>query len=129
MDSQLVTRTFADQQRRPLGRLGESDMASSRARSSIAAEVGRQSRGIPLDVATRALFEPTFGHDFSRVRVHADRAAAHAAKAIDASAYTVGRDIVFGEGMYNPRTPRGLSLLAHELTHVAQQRLIDRPAR
>jgi hypothetical protein len=59
--------------------------------------------------------------DFSQVRVHADTSAAESAQAIDAAAYTVGSDIVFGAGQYSPHTTPGRNLLAHELTHVAQQ--------
>lgn len=61
------------------------------------------------------------GHDFSRVRVHAGERAAAAARSLDARAFTVGRDIVFGAGEYAPHTPAGRRLLAHELTHVVQQ--------
>jgi hypothetical protein len=80
-----------------------------------------RSPGQPLDAATKAFFAPRFGHDFSHVRVHTDAAAAHSARAVDASAYTVGRDIVFASGKYEPGTDSGRRLLAHELTHVAQQ--------
>jgi hypothetical protein len=80
-----------------------------------------RSPGRPLDAATRAFFEPRFGHDFGRVRVHTDSRAAAAAGAIDALAYTVGQDVVFGSGMYAPGTSAGQRLLAHELTHVVQQ--------
>ena len=79
------------------------------------------SPGQPLDAPTRAFFEPRFDHDFSRVRVHANRTAAQLARTIDARAYTTGRNIVFGEGMYRPGTPGGRRLLAHELAHVIQQ--------
>lgn len=82
--------------------------------------------GRPLDPATRALMEPRFGHDFSRVRIHTGAHAAASARAVEARAYTVGRDIVFGAGQYAPGTEPGRRLLAHELTHVAQQRRPDR---
>lgn len=84
-----------------------------------------QSPGRPLDQATRAFMEPRFGHDFSRVRVHTDVRAAESARAVNALAYTVGRSVVFGAGQYAPRAPHGLSLLAHELTHVAQQHQVS----
>jgi hypothetical protein len=72
--------------------------------------------------------EPRFGHDFGNVRVHTDAKAAKSAKAVNALAYTVGRDVVFGAGQYAPRSSTGQMLLAHELTHVRQQRRIgDRP--
>jgi Domain of unknown function (DUF4157) len=62
-----------------------------------------------------------FGHDFAQVRVHTDGRAAESALAVDALAYTVGHDIVFGVGRYAPQSPTGQSLLAHELSHVTQQ--------
>ncbi|WP_437995885.1 DUF4157 domain-containing protein [Sorangium sp. So ce185] len=76
--------------------------------------------GEPLPRATRDFFEPRFGHDFSRVRVHADGEAAKAAQAVQARAYTVGTSIVFGRDQYAPDSPEGKRLLAHELAHVAQ---------
>jgi hypothetical protein len=65
--------------------------------------------------------EPRFGHDFSRVRVHTDARAAESAEAVHATAYTVGRDVVFGAGQYAPQSEAGRRLLAHELAHVVQQ--------
>ncbi len=77
--------------------------------------------GQPLGAATRAFFEPRFGHDFGHVRVHADSQAAASAHAVQARAYTVGRDLVFASGAYAPHSRAGQHLLAHELTHVLQQ--------
>jgi hypothetical protein len=77
--------------------------------------------GTPLPRALRSYFEPRFGHDFSQVRVHTDAGAATAARGIQARAYTLGRDVVFGAGEYAPATEGGKRLLAHELTHVIQQ--------
>ena len=77
--------------------------------------------GSPLDASTRDFMEPRFGHDFGSVRVHTDERAAQSARSVGASAYTVGRDVVFGSGQYAPETQRGRRLLAHELTHVVQQ--------
>jgi hypothetical protein len=79
------------------------------------------SPGRPLDAATRAFMEPRFGHDFSSVRVHTGDRAARSAEAVDARAYTVGRDIVFGRGAYAPQAAGGRTLLAHELAHTLQQ--------
>lgn len=84
-----------------------------------------RSPGQPLDVATRTFMEPHFEHDFSQVRVHTDAKAAESAKSIDALAYTVGRDIMFGISQYAPATSEGKKLLAHELTHVVQHRGAD----
>lgn len=80
-----------------------------------------QSPGQPLDSATRGFMEPRFGHDFSMVRVHADNQAADAARTIEARAFTVGQNIVFGRGEFAPATKAGSRLLTHELTHVVQQ--------
>lgn len=78
--------------------------------------------GRALSARTRADFESRFGgHDFSRVRIHTGAAAARSAKAMHAQAYTVGHDIVFGEGRFAPDSGSGRMLLAHELTHVLQQ--------
>lgn len=100
--------------------LGASDTGHAAA-PPIVHEVLR-SPGQPLDLATRAFFEPRFGHDFSQVRVHADAKAADSAKAVNALGYTVGRHMVFSTGQYAPNNPQGKRLLAHELTHVMQQR-------
>lgn len=81
-----------------------------------------RSPGQPLDPATRAFMEPRFGHDFSEVRVHTDAKAAESARSVNALAYTVGRNVVLGEGHYAPRARTGRSILAHELAHVVQQR-------
>jgi Domain of unknown function (DUF4157) len=88
--------------------------------SSVHATV--KSPGQPLDRAARAFFQPRFGHDFSAVRVHTDAAAARSALELNAHAYTVGHDIVFAAGRFVPQTGKGRRLLAHELTHVVQQR-------
>jgi outer membrane protein OmpA-like peptidoglycan-associated protein len=76
--------------------------------------------GQPLDATTRAYMEPRFGHDFSRVHVHSDARAAESARAVDAQAYAVGDDLVFGAGQFAPNSASGRKLLAHELAHVAQ---------
>ncbi len=65
--------------------------------------------------------EQRFGHDFSRVRVHTDPAAQHSAREVNAHAYTVGHNLVFGAGQFAPETPTGRHLIAHELTHTLQQ--------
>jgi hypothetical protein len=79
------------------------------------------SAGQPLENSTRNFMEPRFGSDFSHVRVHANSQAADSAHAINAKAYTSGKDIVFGEGQYRPQSDSGNRLIAHELTHVLQQ--------
>jgi outer membrane protein OmpA-like peptidoglycan-associated protein len=84
------------------------------------------SSGQPLDGGTRAFMEPRFGHDFSGVRIHTDARAAESARSVNALAYTVGKNVVFGTGQYSPGTSEGRKLLAHELTHVVQQ--FDQPS-
>lgn len=79
------------------------------------------SQGQPLGADTRAFFEPRFGHDFSRVRVHTDERAEQSARDVNAYAYTVGHNIVFGAGRFAQGMHEGQRLLAHELTHVVQQ--------
>ncbi len=76
----------------------------------------------PMTESERAYFEPRFDRDFSQVRVHADAQAAESARVVNARAYTVGRDVVFGAGQHAPGTSEGRRLMAHELTHVVQQR-------
>ena len=87
-----------------------------------------RSPGRPLEPDVRGAMEARFGHDFSRVRVHTDGHAAESARAVNANAYTVGRDVVFGEGRYEPASSEGQRLLSHELTHVVQQGAVSAPA-
>lgn len=77
--------------------------------------------GRPLDPATRGEMEARFGRDFRAVRIHDDAHAGRSAEAVSASAYTVGRHIVFGASRFAPRSVEGRRLLAHELAHVVQQ--------
>jgi hypothetical protein len=78
--------------------------------------------GSPLDAAVRADMEARLGHDFGDVRVHTDGAAHQSATAVQAHAYTVGNHVVFQRDAYDPSSPQGRHTLAHELTHVVQQR-------
>ncbi len=77
--------------------------------------------GRPLEAPVRGWMQDRFALDFSRIRIHDDDGAASSARAVGAHAYTVGHHIVFGAGQFRPHSPQGLRLLAHELTHVAQQ--------
>jgi hypothetical protein len=85
-------------------------------------EVVGSGTGSPLDSPTRGLMEERLGHDFSDVRIHTGARADESARSINAVAYTVGSDVVFGSGRYAPDTPTGQRVLAHELTHVVQQK-------
>lgn len=84
--------------------------------------------GNSLSAPLRAFFEPRLGRDLGDVRIHTDGNAAAAAQAVDALAFTIRRDVVFGAGEYRPDTYSGRRLLAHELVHVAQQRAGSTPA-
>lgn len=77
--------------------------------------------GQAMDETTRTDMQSRFGIDFSNVRIHTDSEAKQSASAVQAKAYTVGNDIVFGEGQYQPRSQQGRELIAHELVHVLQQ--------
>lgn len=79
------------------------------------------SSGRPLDLKTRNFFEPCLGYDLGGVRIHTDSSAGRSASRVNARAYTIGNDIVFGGGEYDPETERGKYLLAHELAHTIQQ--------
>jgi ferredoxin len=78
--------------------------------------------GEPLPPQVRDFFEPRFGRDFGNVRIHTNQQAAEAAQSTNAQAFTRGWDIFFGQGRYSPELQTGQRLLAHELTHVIQQR-------
>jgi len=92
----------------------------------VTLEMGRdiqsiKGKGQPLSASERAFFEPRFGADFDDVRVHSDTRAAHVARSVNARAFTLGRNVVFGAGQYAPGMRTGRQLLAHELAHVLQQ--------
>jgi len=97
---------------------GRTPSLTSAVESSI---VSQRGSGKSLPDSERAFFGSRFDHDFSGVRVHADSQAGILAKTVQARAFTVGRDIFFGQGEYSPGSLEGRKLLAHELTHVVQQ--------
>ena len=111
--NQAVTQILAAQRR-----AGGDDVGDG---PSVHDVVGRGG-GQPLDDSTRADMETSLGHDFSDVRVHTDSTADQSAKGINANAYTVGNEVVFGAGHFSPESSSGRETLAHELTHVVQQR-------
>jgi hypothetical protein len=81
----------------------------------------RSGSGSPLDPNTKDFMQSRFHHDFSEVKIHSGEKAGRTSNSVNAFAYTVGNDIIFGEGQYRPDTFEGKRLLAHELTHVVQQ--------
>ncbi|MCC6999837.1 MAG: DUF4157 domain-containing protein [Deltaproteobacteria bacterium] len=100
-------------------KLGASSGASP---NDIARELGP---GAPLDGNTAARMGDAFGEDFSQVRIHTDVQAARKASEVNAAAFAVGHDVVFAGGQYQPGTPVGDAMLAHELAHVVQQKRAD----
>lgn len=85
-------------------------------------EVVGKGGGTSLDDGVRQKMESSLGHDFSDVKVHTGSSAANAAQSVQAQAFTVGNELVFNDGKYNPSSPEGQRTIAHELTHVVQQR-------
>ena len=78
-------------------------------------------KGSPLSSGTKGFMESRFGNDFSEVRIHTDSKANDLSTNLNAKAFTVGNDIFFNSGQYEPESGTGRRLLAHELTHVIQQ--------
>ena len=89
---------------------------------SLVRDVVGSGGGSPLDRDTRGFMESRLGSDFSDVRVHTDGRASESARSVQAYAYTVGNDVVFQSDKYAPESDSGQRMLAHELTHVVQQR-------
>lgn len=98
-----------------------SDTVSGEPVPSVVNEVLANGGGSALDESSRAMMEEKFDQDFSEVKIHTGGKAAESAKAINAKAYTSGKDIVFDNGQYDPSAESGKKLLAHELVHVVQQ--------
>jgi hypothetical protein len=92
------------------------------AETSPVREVVGSGGGSPLDPGARTFLEQRMGADFSDVRVHTGPGADESAGSIGAQAYTVGTDVVFSSGAYQPDSPSGRHVLAHELAHVIQQK-------
>jgi len=101
---------------------GNAGVAAVAEEQSPVLDVVGSGGGRPLDAGVRTEMESRFGADFGDVRVHTGGAAHSSTAAVNAQAYTVGSDIVFADGQYDPGSPRGQHVLAHELTHVVQQR-------
>jgi Domain of unknown function (DUF4157) len=89
---------------------------------SLVKDVVGSGGGSPLSGETRGFMESRLGADFGDVRVHTDAKASESARSVQAHAYTVGNDVVFQSGKYEPESDSGKKMLAHELTHVVQQR-------
>ncbi|MBF6606471.1 MAG: DUF4157 domain-containing protein [Chloroflexi bacterium] len=107
---------------RTVGNAALDDLLGGSGAPVAAVEAARNSDGSALDEAVRTPLEGAFGTDFSSVRLHRGAAADASARTVGAVAYTVGEDIVLGAAAADTSSPAGRGLLAHELTHVVQQR-------
>ena len=97
---------------------GDGALVSSNIESQIQ---GMKGGGHSMDNDTTTAMESSFGADFSNVKVHTNSQAVQMSKDLNAHAFTVGNDIFFNEGRYQPQSKQGSGLLAHELTHTVQQ--------
>jgi hypothetical protein len=128
--AEAVTGPSRDAPASPLGvqRLEDVRASGGRGEAGFELDAGLQSRldssrgrGAAMPETLRRSMEGGFGADFGQVRLHTGRNAAELSDAIQAKAFTRGRDIYFAGGQYNPGSQAGQRLLAHELTHVVQQ--------
>jgi hypothetical protein len=102
--------------------LAEEGAVAQEEQSSPVHDVVGKGGGSPLGESVRSSMESGFGQDFSDVRVHTDSQASKSAESVGANAYTVGNDIVFRSGHFDAASPTGQRTIAHELSHVVQQR-------
>jgi hypothetical protein len=108
---------------RSLQRSGGGLLEGGRVHPDVTAQINSaRGRGAPLDPGIREQMSSTLGDSFADVRVHHDTLASTLAQSVQARAFTTGADIFFARGEYAPSGAAGRELLAHELTHVVQQR-------
>jgi hypothetical protein len=131
VDTATMSRALAAGRPDVLGAAGFASLQRSAGNASASALVEERSPvldvvgsggGQPLEAGLRGDMESRLGHDFGDVRVHTDSAASDSARAVGAHAYTVGSNIVFQRDAYDPGSTAGRTTIAHELTHVVQQR-------
>lgn len=117
-----------DKKEKPVQKKGDGKEEKPTTSDQVAEEIKAQSgKGSPLPPKVLAEMSKSFGVDFSHVRIHSDMVAAKLCQELNALAFTHGQDIYFNEGKFNPESPEGKMLLAHELTHVVQQSNSDMP--
>jgi hypothetical protein len=118
-----VSNSLVQRLLRSTGVMRKDRMAGATVDDDLARSIqARRGGGAPLEPSTRRDLEPAMGDDFTDVRVHTDADADRMNRAVQAEAFTTGSDIFFRQGAYNPTSSDGRKLLAHELTHVVQQR-------
>jgi hypothetical protein len=118
-DEALQRQSLTDEEVQADRRAGQRPAVTSSVEAAI--QRARQEAGKPIHPPMRAFMESRFGHDFGHVRVHTGPRASEAAHTVHARAFTIGSDVIFGQGQHQPETTAGRRLLAHELTHVVQQ--------
>jgi hypothetical protein len=104
----------------------EGEQSGGAGRTEVPSRVNEvpHSAGLPMDAGTWEFMEPRFGRDFSRVRIHTKNQSSETAHHLNTRAFTIGQDIYFKKGEYNPKHTAGRKFIAHELTHVLQNRNI-----
>lgn len=110
-EEEVETKSTSEKQHQPSAVSEETEADISTARGS----------GQPLPDSVRNSLEPQLGHDFSQVHIHTDAKANKLSQQLGAEAFTIGNDVFFREGAYQPGSDSGRGLIAHELTHVVQQ--------
>jgi hypothetical protein len=104
-------------------RPGSGLLEGGRVHPGVSAQIAAaRGRGAPLDPALQEQASGALGDAFGDVRVHTDSLASALARSVEARAFTTGSDIFFASGEFRPQSPSGRELIAHELTHVVQQR-------
>lgn len=100
----------------------KTDIAGTAVPANVSGQIeSSKGSGDTMDRGTKSFMESRFGTEFSDVKIHADAGSSQLSKALNAQAFTIGKDIYFNQDKYNPGTESGKRLLAHELTHTIQQ--------
>lgn len=105
-----------------LARDGAGIMPDGTAHPDVTAAIARRrGYGDPIEEGLRTELEEKTGHPLHNARFHTDPEAAELARAVSSNAFTVGEDVYFAEGKFNPETQEGKELIRHEVEHVKQQ--------
>jgi hypothetical protein len=122
-DVQQLASTVGNQAFSALARQGAGILPDGRAHPQVEAAIAQsKGGGQKLDHSSRDKIGDALGDPLDDVRVHTDDHANALASSVSARAFTTGTDVYFAKGEYSPGSSDGQQLLAHELTHVVQQR-------
>jgi hypothetical protein len=122
-DTQRLASTIGNQAFSALARQGAGILPDGRAHPQVEAAIAQtRGGGQKLDQGSQEKIGGALGDSLDDVRVHTDDHAAELASSVSARAFTTGTDVYFAKGEYSPGSSAGQQLLAHELTHVVQQR-------